>query len=761
MLLIVPASGSLARGHFERTIARAWSVEGLRSLVPRLDENLTSKLVEVDSFRIWGAVPGSLDMATWSVLEDWWVAFYQEGYVTCWGKVFAKVRDRRLAERLWGVDSKGRTWEYVYFIKDIRWCRIPWDRVREELGYQEGFIPRGHTPVSIDRLRRVLEKYGSIEGFLEALSSGGSVAERYNAYLLQGPWMLREKLELYLKALGLVAARLAERNSWTRGSVEELIREEGVKLRLSIGTLEELTKPRLLNDLRRLGLLLAGNPEEPWREGDGETSGICRAVSVLNRVEEGLASGAATLELSLTLNDTPCIRTLRDLRVKGLEGVIEDVARAPGISRERAEELLKLEEKLLDMAEEVLLRAPRCLLPVELWGEAEEADIVLASGKSLLLAGAPAVGKTRYARRLALKYTGCEPTVVTGRGDLSYDHLVYSYELVGGSSKLTLGRLALSVLASWVRLFNGRPPRWMFIDELNRFNVDLVLGELFTALDLEHRLSYNVLPGTLLKKVLDDNDLLGTVAEEAEDEDFKASREDVERALKRLLEVFRGAPLPLSWRALATINLVDRTHLFRLGFALLRRFPILLYPSVLGNFEVAFSPPDKLEDKATRLLDRLTSEFMEQAVKELSLENKAIRYDRAINVAKKLKDVKEEALKSYEGALKTTASIAAKLINTGVEVGAGLLVDTCKLVLTAKLTGFDEAQLADLIISSILLPQVGSLVPTVKAEVILMGNSARIHRVNKIMATVKDLLGSKSRSASYVEVLRLELPLTT
>ncbi|RLE49429.1 MAG: hypothetical protein DRJ33_08260, partial [Candidatus Methanomethylicota archaeon] len=607
----------------------------------------------------------------------------------------------------------------------------------------------------------------SIEGFLKALrqeeGKAKSVAERYNPYLLQGPWILREDLKSYLKILGLIVARLTERSSWSREDVKKLIKEEGIKLKLSMEALDELARPRFLNDLRRLGLLLADDPIGPWKEADGVVSELCNVASMLDKIDEGYTSGAVALKLSLSLTNTPCTNILREIkfnRTRRFEEVIDKLTRLSQVGEERIKELLKLEEEMLSMAEEVISKTPRSFLPIELWDEAEEADIVLASGKSLLLAGAPAVGKTRYARRLAMEFTGCEPVMVTGRGDLSYDHLVYSYELVEGSSNLILGKLSLSILASWVRLFNGRPPKWMFIDELNRFNVELVLGELFTALDLEHRLGHNVLPGTLLKRVLRNRDLITMIAEEAGDESFNVGHQDVENVLQCLLKVFQGAPLPLSWRILATINLVDRSHLFRLGFALLRRFPILLYPSILGDFEVTFNPPKEVEERTIKLLNRLASEFMDQAVKELGLDSKATRYDRVVNMAKRLKDIKNEVLRDYEEALKTIASITIRLIDAGVEIGAGLLVDTCKLALIAKLVDFDEARIADLAVSSILLPQVGSLVPTIKAEVILMGNSARLQKVNEIMKIIKDWLGNKSRSANYAEVLKLELPLT-
>jgi hypothetical protein len=34
--------------------------------------------------------------------------------------VVGKVHHAGLAEKLWGTDDKGQTWEYVYFLTDMR-----------------------------------------------------------------------------------------------------------------------------------------------------------------------------------------------------------------------------------------------------------------------------------------------------------------------------------------------------------------------------------------------------------------------------------------------------------------------------------------------------------------------------------------------------------------------------------------------------------------------------------------------------------------
>ncbi|MET1101028.1 MAG: AAA family ATPase, partial [Pyrodictiaceae archaeon] len=224
------------------------------------------------------------------------------------------------------------------------------------------------------------------------------------------------------------------------------------------------------------------------------------------------------------------------------------------------------------------------------------AELLLYSGKSVLLAGAPGTGKTKLGFELAREFTGIDPLSIVGRGDLASRDLLYSYEPHATGFRLVLGELSLSILASWIRLLKGLTPRWLLLDELNRMNAEIVLGSLFTALDIAHRDRIAVVPSWLVKHVLGDNELLAEVARAADvDKDAakKLLREVIEASSQQGLS---GLPLPYSWRAIATINLLDRSHLFGLGFALLRRFPIVLFPELGGDFQPRIEP-QAVEDK--------------------------------------------------------------------------------------------------------------------------------------------------------------------
>ena len=285
--MIVPASGESARKHFRRTIEKLWSLDEINKLGVKLPNDVEEKLRSVQRFAIWGSTPRvtiietlfkRLDEAGEGV-----AAFYRDGKIVCWGRIFAWMHNnisKILAEKLWGRDEKGDTWEYVYFIRDIE-CTEPgidWDKMREELGYNKGFIPRGHTLVKPDKLKNIVDKYGDIITFLNKLagrnperineSESTMSKSRYNAHLIQSLKQLKP-IEL-LEVLGEAAFQLAAEPIGEGLSKDDVARLLGGILKSmdkgsSARYLASAQYPLLINDLRRLGVIEAGDPSKEWR----------------------------------------------------------------------------------------------------------------------------------------------------------------------------------------------------------------------------------------------------------------------------------------------------------------------------------------------------------------------------------------------------------------------------------------------------------------------------------------------------------------
>lgn len=184
-------------------------------------------------------------------------------------------------------------------------------------------------------------------------------------------------------------------------------------------------------------------------------------------------------------------------------------------------------------------------------------NAMLQSGKQhLMLYGPPGTGKTSLARWIGDSLPGGQWTLVTGSADWSSQDIIGGYQPIGGGDVDFVPGILL-------RAFD-QP---LIIDELNRCDIDKVIGPLFTVLSGQQ----TTLP---YRTDLSDKDsqpyvILPLPKAGAADHEF--------------------APGP-GWRLLATINSIDKASLYQMSYALSRRFGWVYVdaPRDLRGFVVQF-----------------------------------------------------------------------------------------------------------------------------------------------------------------------------
>ncbi len=156
----------------------------------------------------------------------------------------------------------------------------------------------------------------------------------------------------------------------------------------------------------------------------------------------------------------------------------------------------------------------------------------------LMFYGPPGTGKTTLARRVAGVLNGRKWVLITGSADWSSQDIIGGYQpLANGTVKFFPG----------VLLQNFDRP--LVIDELNRCDIDKVIGPLFTVLSGQA----TTLP-------------YRTVVAEAESPQYQILPEWKENPA-----IHEFAP-GTAWRLIATINSVDKASLYQMSYALSRRF---------------------------------------------------------------------------------------------------------------------------------------------------------------------------------------------
>jgi MoxR-like ATPase len=184
-------------------------------------------------------------------------------------------------------------------------------------------------------------------------------------------------------------------------------------------------------------------------------------------------------------------------------------------------------------------------------GEEIYAQIVAAleSGKHVILTGPPGTAKTTLAEVVASVATvagRCKGHVLTtATADWT------TYETIGGLRPDEDGKLTFEQGHFLDAIDHNE---WLVIDELNRSNFDRAFGQLFTVLSGQSvELPYRR-EGKLGRLVLAPSNA----------------------AIPRGADVIA---IPPTWRVIATMNVFDKSLLFEMSFALMRRFAFIEVPS--------------------------------------------------------------------------------------------------------------------------------------------------------------------------------------
>ena len=205
----------------------------------------------------------------------------------------------------------------------------------------------------------------------------------------------------------------------------------------------------------------------------------------------------------------------------------------------------------------------------------------VVDGKHIILYGPPGTGKTTLAGLISNKLFSCESRFETAVADWT------PFETIGGlrltvidgqeSLQPELGVITEAIVACLNRIgeqaFADSGPQgvWLVLDEMNRANMDAAFGQVFTALDQRH-------PEVSLPF-------------------FDAAR--------------RRLTVPKRFRIIGTMNTYDKNFLFRLSYALTRRFALI-------PVDV---PPNEDEDARNEERDKLWQDLQgslsERGIKEV------------------------------------------------------------------------------------------------------------------------------------------------
>lgn len=174
--------------HYQDTVINKVSQS---RITPYIDRNLQSKLrifFGDKPITIWGSRGSDINRARFEGMkpgDD--ILIVEGGTIKLLGKLFATTINPDLSRELWKglTGDNAAVWSLIYFIANPLDIELPFKEFNKLFGYQENFLPRGFTSISLNKLEEFYAKYDDLYSILLRIKQGQQYEVRNAEELLQ------------------------------------------------------------------------------------------------------------------------------------------------------------------------------------------------------------------------------------------------------------------------------------------------------------------------------------------------------------------------------------------------------------------------------------------------------------------------------------------------------------------------------------------------------------------------------------------------
>src|SRR3989344_4435783 len=149
---LAPRSGEKSYENYQSTIRYGVPLD---RIAPFLTQEEISTVTAEDIIYVWGNRKGK--QREWREMENGdLIIFYAHGKLIMTGEAYLKKHSPELALALWPRDKKGNPWEFVFFIKNVKYISVPIEIFNEAVGYKTNKVVMGFTLLQQFRIDKVV-----------------------------------------------------------------------------------------------------------------------------------------------------------------------------------------------------------------------------------------------------------------------------------------------------------------------------------------------------------------------------------------------------------------------------------------------------------------------------------------------------------------------------------------------------------------------------------------------------------------------------
>ncbi|UEG48631.1 hypothetical protein LK994_08275 [Ferruginibacter lapsinanis] len=159
-IILQPSGNRDAREHYLDTIETPVPLTRIQPHITAEEFQNLSQIYPTGLCYVWGVTPGGNNITKWDRIQRGDVTlFSKEGAIYASGVTTFKLHSRNLASTLWGYNNNGETWEYVYFLEEIRNLNIPYIEFNTTVGYANNYVIQGFGVLTEEQSNLVFNRF--------------------------------------------------------------------------------------------------------------------------------------------------------------------------------------------------------------------------------------------------------------------------------------------------------------------------------------------------------------------------------------------------------------------------------------------------------------------------------------------------------------------------------------------------------------------------------------------------------------------------
>jgi hypothetical protein len=157
-VILQPCANKDAREHYVNTIENTRSLDSISQFLNDKELDELKEIYPQGQVAIWGVTPSQ--STKWERIQAGDITLLaKEGAVFASAVTTYKIHSHALASQLWGFDNKGNTWEYIYFLSEVKNQHIPYKELNKVIPYNENYVIQGFSLLDEEKSINVLKAF--------------------------------------------------------------------------------------------------------------------------------------------------------------------------------------------------------------------------------------------------------------------------------------------------------------------------------------------------------------------------------------------------------------------------------------------------------------------------------------------------------------------------------------------------------------------------------------------------------------------------